>query len=224
VLTCHSLIDFDIEFFLFWAILLLCLDTEPATVYHLRNAKIPSIVTVATLLLLCAWLGLGDLLYQSGNYEKALKIAPFHTDALAASLKTTSDPDELDRLSDRILNLNPTHSLAYSAKANAAFARGNITDMIHYKEVAIQYAPYSIAEYCDYIEKLYIVMELYVKSADQNSAAFCLEKILSVPERMNAVASKTNPLAWRTGNNTEMVLPDSYLQLLEILAENNPNL
>ncbi len=224
VLACHSLIDFDMEFFLFWAILLLCLDTETATVYHLRNVRIPSIVTGAMLLLLCAWLGLGDLLYQSGNYEQALKIAPFHTDALAASLKTTSDPDELDRLSDRILNLNPTHSLAYSAKANAAYSRGQVSEMIQYKEKAIRLTPYTTEEYCDYIEKLYTVMELFVQTGDQESSVYCLKKVLAVPEMMEAAADKIPSLAYKTGNSAELVLPEEYQQLIAELTKANPGM
>ena len=64
-------------------------------------------------------------------------------------------------------------------------------------------------------------MELFVESGDQTSAVFCLEKILSVPEMMEAVAAKTDPLAHRTGNSTDLELPHNYQKLVDALAEAN---
>ena len=221
VLSGHSLLDFDLQFFLFWGILLLCLDWDSGKSIQIRKRKLPAAFSAAVILVVSLWLGLGDLFYQTGNYRKALLITPFHTDALAEIIKTTSDADELDHWADKILAQNPTHSLAYSAKANAAFSRGNVKEMILHKEKALQYAPYSIEEYCDYIDKLYIVMGIYMESGDYGSAAFCLEKILSIPSAMENVAAKTDPLAYQTGNSTQMSLPDTYQDLLSVLSEAN---
>lgn len=221
VLIGHSLVDFDLEFFLFWSILLLCLDWESGKIFHIRNPKIPAIIAGTASVILCTWLGLGDFLCQIGDFENALAVTPFHTDALTAKIKTTADTGELDRLGDKILSLNPTHSLAYSAKANAAFSRGAVMDMILYKEKAIQCAPFVVEEYCDYIEKLYIVMERFVEAGDHSSAVYCLEKILSIPEEIEETAAKTDPLAFHTGNSAELRLPDGYLKLVAALSEAN---
>lgn len=221
VLTGHCLLDFDLQFFLFWAILLMCLDWEEGKVFFLKRNTIP---TVAAALIIAAgsiWLSLGDFFFQSKRPDLTLQLTPFHTNALAAQLQKTSNIQTLDLLADSILEKNPTHSLAYSAKANAAFSRGQAEQTIRYKEKAIQCAPYTLAEYCDYLEKLYRLMELFVESGDQTSAVFCLEKILSVPEMMEAVAAKTDPLAHRTGNSTDLELPHNYQKLVDALAEAN---
>jgi hypothetical protein len=223
VLSAHCLIDFDLEFFLFWVILLLCLDFEDGKIYPLKSRRFTSAVT-AFLFGVCLWLGLGELLYQSGNTSAALKVIPFHTDALVSELKRASDPDELDSLADQILSLNPTHALAYSAKANAAYARGQVIDMIHYKETVLTLTPYTTEEYCDYIEKLYTVLELYVRNGDMESASYCLKKLLAVPDMMEAVAARTDPLADKTSNDTELILPDAYQNLLSELEKANPGL
>lgn len=219
-LSLHCMVDFDLEFFLFWSILLMCMDFQTGRVYHLKRKAIIGCIAVPALTI-AMWLGLGDLLYRSGQIDAAGKVVPFHTDALSAALQTTSDPDELDALSDKILALNPVHALSYSAKANAAFARGHIDDMIHYKECAIRYNPYAIEEYCDYIKKLYLVTERYLASGDQRSAEFCLQKILSIPDQLDRIASKTDPLAYQTGNDTSMELPEAYQMLLDALKETN---
>lgn len=224
VLSAHCLIDFDLEFFLFWAILLLCMDFEDGRVYLLKFRKSTATAITAVILGVCFWLGLGELLYQSGNTNAALKITPFHTDALASELKRAADPDELDSLADQILTLNPTHALAYSAKANAAYARGQVLDMIHYKEKVLTLTPYTTEEYCDYIEKLYTVLELYVQNGDMESASYCLAKLFAIPDMVEAVGARTDPLADKTSNDTELILPDTYQSLLSELAKANPGL
>ena len=223
VLSAHALVDFDLQFFLFWVILLLCLDFETGKVYCLRIPKGPGFAIMVPILALCLWLGAGDWCYQTGNTTLALKITPFHTDALAAAMKTADDPEALDQLADKVLALNPTQALAYSAKANAAYARGQIPEMMQYKETAIRLTPYTTEEYCDYIEKLYSVLEIYVRSGDQESAVYCLNKLLEIPEWMQEVTAGTDPLAFQTGNNSEVVLPEQYQRLLTELAKANPN-
>jgi hypothetical protein len=224
VLAVHCLFDFHLQFFLFWAILLLCLDFDGKQVYHLKPAKSVGIAAVTFVLGLCLWLGTGDLLYRCGKADAARKVTPFHTDALASVMTKADNPDELDSLADQILALNPTHSLAYSAKAHAAYARGQVPDMIRYKETVLTLTPYTTEEYCDYIEKLYTVLELYVRNGDMESASYCLKKLLAVPDMMEAVAARTDPLADKTSNDTELILPDAYQTLLSELEKANPGL
>jgi len=38
---------------------------------------------------------------------------------------------------------------------------------------------------------------------------------------MENVASKTDPLAYQTGNSTQMILPDTYQDFLSVLSERN---
>lgn len=223
MISAHAMVDFDLQFFLFWSILLLCLDFEEGTAFHLKISNPVKAIAAISVLMLSAWLGLGDWCYRTGNHETALRITPFHTDALAEQLKSAADPEEMERCADRILELNPTYALAYSAKANAAYARGQVLEMIQNKERAIQLTPYTVEEYCDYIEKLYTVLELFVQKGDTESAAYCLKKLLSVPVMLEATAAKTDPLAYQTGNNSELILPEPYQQLITTLANANPD-
>ena len=41
-----------------------------------------------------------------------------------------------------------------------------------------------------------------------------MKKILAVPEMMEAVAAKTDPLADKTSNDTDLTLPDAYQNLI----------
>lgn len=212
----HCMLDFDLQFGAFWMLLVCCLDLTQGKCHSLSRVQLAGAVGVL-LLLPSLWLGIGDWLYRQGKVDACLTVTPFHTNALASKLTTASDAAQVDALADKILANNPTHSLAHSAKANVALAKGDVLSMIQYKEDAIRYAPYTLDEYCDYFQKLYQVMNLYLQARDLNSAAFCRDKLLEIPEMMEAVARRTTPLAYRTGDDPSLVLPPEYLSILEIL-------
>ena len=213
----HCMLDFDLQFCVFWIILLSCLRLNfgrEILVIPQKAAYCLSAVLVAV----CLWLGSGDWLFRSQKSEHCLYVTPFHTEALAYELTDTENPDQLDRLADKILALNPTHSLASSAKANVAFSRGDIATMIRYKEQAIQFSRYTTAEYCHYFDMLYTAMQLYLQTGDVSSAAYCRDKLLQIPEMMDSVSIETHFLAGLTGDDSSLLLPPEYQTILDSLS------
>ena len=217
IVLAHCMLDFDLQFFVFWVILLSSLDFDKGNAYVFRKKKRVAALICALAASLCLWLGMGDLLCSMGFTDLGLHLTPFHTDALTVKLRISSDAEELDALADRILTLCPTSSLAYSAKANAALSRGQVLEMIEHKEQAIRCARYSTAEYCDYFEKLYAVMTMYLRAGDTGSAAYCAEKLKEIPQKMAAVSQTTSPLAYLTGDDTLLTLPEEYAEILNMM-------
>ena len=212
----HCLLDFDLQFLSIWAILLTCLDVHRGKHIALAPGK-GALCLSGVLVLLCLWLGAGELLQGMGRTEACLSLTPFHTEALTARLSVCEDPEEADRIADKILALSPTHSVAASAKANSAFSRGDIPAMAAFKEQAIQNARYTTAEYCDYFDKLHYAYRLYLQSGDPYSADYCRQKLLQIPQMMAAVSQSTDPLAPLTGDDSTLQLPREYHQILETL-------
>ena len=212
----HCMLDFDLQFAAFWILLLCAMDFSAGKVKILPSKKLPAAI-LAILAAVSLWLGSGDWLFRQGKVDACLALTPFHTDAMAAKLTTLKDPDELDALADQILSLQPTHSLSYSAKANAALAKGDVRSMIRHKEEAIRLSPYAAAEYLDYFQKLYWTMGQFLNMGDSESASLCREKLLQIPDMMEAVSQGTSPLAWKTGDDPTLELPEEYQQILNIL-------
>lgn len=215
-LLAHCMLDFDLEFSFFWLVLLSCLDFSSGKEWR---PKKPALIPLVLVLTLSLWLGTGDTLYRLGKTDLCLKVTPFHTQALTQELTQSSQAEEVDALADRILSLCPTHSVACSGKANAAFARGDMLSMMQHKEAAIAYAPYVNEEYLDYFRKVYTAMELYLRSGDQKSALYCRDKLLTIPAMMEETAQRTTPLAYRTGDDPTLTLPEEYKALLNALAQ-----
>lgn len=216
----HCMLDFDLEYAVFWILLLSCLDMRSGEQFTLPFRRVgcalAAIVTAISL-----WLGSGDLLYRIGKVDSCLALTPFHTKALEYRLMTTDDPARLDEIADRILQLDATHSLSYSAKANVAFSKGDMLSMIQHKENAIRCSPYSAAEYRDYFQKLYNAMQLYLNAGDQKSAAYCQKKLLEIPDLIGALAEKTHPLAYQTDKYVIPVLTENQIAILEALKQAN---
>lgn len=214
----HCMLDFDMQYLITWIIVLSCLDFETGKRYSIRKGKSIGAAACAGMMIICIWLGAGELLCHLQKTEISLRITPFHTDALSAQMQKTTDIDEQEALADKILKLNPTYSLAYSAKANIALSRGDISEMIGYKERAILCARYTTAEYTDYFDKLYVVMQMYLQAGDTKSAMYCREKILGIADAMQKVSQAMDPLAFKTGEDTSLELPFSYRLILKQLA------
>ena len=57
-------------------------------------------------------------------------------------------------------------------------------------------------------------MERYIAIGDQGSAAFCAQKLLTLPDQMNAVMEGSSALAWRVQHIPQLTLPAEYQEKL----------
>lgn len=211
----HCMMDFDLQFLAVWFLLVPLLELHEGKSLALSRRTISGCGAVAMVLVL--WLGTGDLLYRSGAVEACLKVTPFHTLALTRQLPGETDLAVLEETADRILKLNSHVSLAYSAKANAAYGAGDIRTMIESKTGAIENSPYDLEEYTDYFDKLYAAMDLYKKQGDAMSAEKCRQEILKIPRMIADVLEETDTLAWKIQHVPELELPQEYIDKLDAL-------
>ena len=208
VLGLHSLFDFDFQYPFLCFILLLALepDKQCRSFRPVKAAVIPAICLCAA----CLYFGLAAALLSFGHVEKAVKVYPGHTLAWLALLPEQADIPAMEDTADHILAHNDSVFLAHSAKARAAFSRGEIAAMIAEKEQAIRLAPYILEEYLDYFDMLSYSIELFRSAGDADSAAYCREKLLSISEMLRHTEEGTSALGWRIQDRPELTLPASY--------------
>lgn len=218
ILLAHCMLDFDLQFFIFWVILLTCLDFESSAQWKLEK-KTVGIVFISVCLVSCLWMGAVDFCYSIGKTDISLRLMPSHTDSLSVKLRQTSDIHVLNETADRILKGNPTFSLAYSAKANAALSQGDILNMMAYKEQAIRCSPHTAEEYMDYFDKLYAVSKLYLQNGDIKSAEYCERKIVQIYGMVRSVQEATDPRASQIGDYMVLKLPIRYRIYMRMLND-----
>lgn len=218
ILLAHCMLDFDLQFFIFWVILLSCLDFESSVQWKLQKKPVV-IVFASACLVSCLWMGAVDFCYSIGKTDISLLLMPSHTDSLSVKLRQTSDANVLHETADRILKGNPTFSLAYSAKANAALSQGDVLNMMAYKEQAIRCSPHTAEEYMDYFDKLYAVSKLYLQNGDIKSAEYCERKIVQLYRLVQSVQEATDPVTRQIGKNMALKLPIRYRIYMRMLNE-----
>ena len=63
-------------------------------------------------------------------------------------------------------------------------------------------------------------MERYIAIGDQDSAAVCAQKLLTIPDQLNAVMEGSSVLAWHVQHIPQLTLPAEYQEKLEQIPGN----
>lgn len=130
-------------------------------------------------------------------------------------LSQAEDAGEMEELADSILEGNGHVAVAYSAKARAAFARGDVQGFVQNKLTAIRLAPYQHEEYLDYLAVLVYSVKLYREAGDEESARFCVERAKEIPGMLKEVEERTSRLAWMINDRPEVTLSRENMELIE---------
>lgn len=216
IICLHSMMDFNLQFLAIFFILLSVIDLDE------KNTKAISekiVLAAGGILLGCVslYFAVASALYYFKIDTAAVSVYPGNTNAWMNILTETEDVEEMETIADKILDLNPVNPLANSAKARVAYSRGDFGNMISYKVKAIEYSKYSLEEYLDYFNMLYVGYQLYMENGDEASAELCTEHIREIPEMIEKVLEETDPLAYKITDKPELELPEEYKVILETL-------
>ena len=204
VILLHCLLDFDLQFIVVDFLLLLLLDGSSQFI-KLKRRSITFSLSAAVIALLL-WVGSASAVYYFKDYDLARKIYPAYTTAYINLMLKESNPEDADALADKIISINQSVSVAYSAKSRMAFADGNIHQMIEYKKQAISLGVYSIDEYREYREMLEIAEELYLNAGDESSAEYCRRCNNEIALMLEKVKNNTSKIAWMINDKPNLEL------------------
>lgn len=208
-LLAHCMMDFDLEYIAMYFIVLLCLDWDTGKTKTLK-LTVPAKAVSAVLILGSLYIGVGSTLYYSGKTEASVKVYPWNTQARMELLTEAETAEEMDEQADAILALNDTVALAWDAKAEAAYSRGDFGAVIDAKNNALANTKYIRSEYVDYFNKLAVGYQLYLQAGDTKSAQICLDEIIGIHSRIDRVLAATDELAWKITDKPYLVMPDEY--------------
>lgn len=208
-LLAHCMMDFDLEYIAMYFIVLLCLDWDTGKTKTLK-LTVPAKAVSAVLILVSLYIGVGSTLYYSGKVEASVMVYPWNTQARMELLTEAETAEEMDEQADAILALNDTIALAWDAKAEAAYSRGDFGAVIDAKNNALANTKYIRSEYVDYFNKLAVGYRLYLQAGDTKSAQICLDEIIGIQSRIDRVLAATDELAWKITDKPYLVMPDEY--------------
>lgn len=206
-LLLHSLFDFDLQFLslVFLLVLLSHAGVErPDSRLFRRRHPVAGRAVVLIGAALSVAAAVVDTSYYAQQPDLTLWLYPVHTQSQLYYLVQQNEAEGLEVLADAILSHNSYVALAYDAKANVAYAKGDGQSVIRYKQKAISLAPYTMAEYEDYGEKLFQLMTLYQQAGMADSAQTCRQCLLEIPTLLEQVEENTSPLAWKIADKPDL--------------------
>ena len=213
LLLAHSMIDFDLQFAALGVILVIMMDRESGKEYVIKSVTLYAGAVLAAAF--CIYFGTAAALYQRHNDKAAVKCYSGYTFAQLNLLTQESDAKGMEDRADTILSYNKSASLAWSAKARIAFAKGDFSHMIEYKKKAITLAKYTLEEYLDYADMLWQAKVQYEQAGNKTSAAICQEELHNIPLWIQETKDGTSYLGWRSYARPKLTIPPEYAWLKE---------
>lgn len=213
-LLAHAMMDFDLQFVSMYLAAMLCMEWESGKTIAFTPKKVPAVAISVLVSLFALYIGVVSALTYGGQDAQAAALYPANTLAQIQLLQQADDADELETLADDILARNESVSLAWSAKALAAWSRGDFGTFMTCKRSAIALAKYSIEEYIDYFQRLAVGVSLYAQAGDTASAQACYQEILNIQTMLEEVGSETDDLAWKLTDQPELTMPEEYYQYI----------
>lgn len=212
----HALVDFDLQYIAVHMIFLILLPWEcgRARMVSLGGKKRVPFIAAGISLLLC-YFAVGNAAYYFQQLSLADKFYPQNTFLQIEQLKTAQDAAEMEMRAEQILSHNSFVALAWDAKARVAFSRGDVRQMMEYKQRAIALSRYTLEEYLDYLDMLFSATEWYSQAGDMESAEYCTREAIGVQKQLNVVKANTDTLGWRIQDMPKLDLPERYQLYLE---------
>ncbi|MCM1498967.1 MAG: O-antigen ligase family protein [Clostridium sp.] len=214
MLFLHGMLDFDLQYIAVFFVWIICMEVQKGKRICLKYQPCIGAFFIG-IAMGCFYLGIAACCLQAGGKDVALTIYPWNTFAMIEDLKMEKDSLKAEETAARILKQNPYVSVAWSARARAAYANGDFENVIKYKKKAIEYNRYDIEEYIDYYEMLKVGIQLYGQNGDMESATICLKELQNIQTMIKASEDAASRLAWQIDEKPELEMPEEYDRFLE---------
>lgn len=217
-----SLFDFHLQFLAVAMVLALTLDVgKPERICRPAFVK-GSLVASGVASILFCYLFTAFFMAYINNQDLALKLYPWNMDALLEVLNNGAAAGNLEDqtvTAEGILKQNSHIAEAYEVKAAAAWKNKDYTAMAALSEKALDNEPYQLEAYEGYLQMLSAAITEASGQENWESVRLLAGKALEIPQRLNAVISRTDPIAYRIDDKPELTLPPEYQAYLEKLEQ-----
>lgn len=220
VMVLHSCFDFNFQFAAIFSLFVLFLDFESGREVRLGKCKVAVKSVLIVLLFLCCYTAVVSGMAQLEKCETVHKIYPWHTQNEITRLMQTEDIQKADVIADAILERNEYVSIAYSAKARYAYAQGDFTNLIKYKNELFEKAPFQYDDYEEYCYMLINGIQLYAQSGDEASVTVCVKELQKTQERLEHLNDRLSERGRRIKDQPVTELPEEiqdYIRRLEVI-------
>lgn len=222
VMVLHSCFDFNLQFVSMFCLLILFMDYENGKGMVIKKTSGYKI-GFAVMGLCCLYMGIHLVLVDWKQNETAHLLYPWNTQNESVLITQAEEIEDAVVIADEILERNEYLNIAYSVKAREAYEAGNFTDLINYKNLIFEIAPFQYEEYEEYCYMLINGISLYLQAGDVESVNYCKEELQDVRSRVESIDELLSELGKKIKDQPESELPEdiiNYIQGMEGYIEN----
>ncbi len=217
----HIVFDYDMQFIAILFIILLFIDDRRGVSNERVSILSLGIVTVVLMICITGALKLGssDYLYTIHRYEKSYKLYNGNTMSEAYMLREITNPDELKKYSEDVVDKNKELYVGYLYLASSYLQSGDFLSYMNYTSIALEKAPYEYQNYVDYATVLIYAAQTYINDGDKESASICVGELNRITGELEKLKDSSDKLAWKIYDKPQTELPTEYQNLIYSLKE-----
>lgn len=213
VIALHSCFDFNLQFVSIFCLLILFLDYDTGKEYVIRNTQ-SCIIILGLISICCLYVGIHLTLVDLKKNEAAHYLYPWNTQNESVLITQVEEMEDAVIIADKILERNEYLNIAYSVKAREAYEAGNFTDLINYKNLIFEIAPFQYEEYEEYCYMLINGISLYLQAGDVESANYCKEELQKVRASVESMDEHLSDLGKKIKDQPETELPEEIINYI----------
>ncbi len=185
----HSLIDINLEFPIVWLLILLMTVEEPILFHEKKTARLLTYFSALFIGTIALYMWQASYAYEQKDYEKAIKIYPYYTEAYRKLLK---DNDDLALVSyaKEAIAINPYMTESYEILASEALERLAFEEGISYLRDLVIYSPLLIEHHEAYSHGLIYAATYRHAYGDDEDALRYIDEIMAIPDSLTKLAKE----------------------------------
>lgn len=213
VIALHSCFDFNLQFVSIFCLLILFLDYDTGKEYVIRKTQ-SCIIILGLISICCLYVGIHLTLVDLKKNEAAHYLYPWNTQNESVLITQVEEMEDAVIIADKILERNEYLNIVYSVKAREAYEAGNFTDLINYKNLIFEIAPFQYEEYEEYCYMLINGISLYLQAGDVESANYCKEELQKVRASVESMDEHLSDLGKKIKDQPETELPEEIINYI----------
>jgi len=209
----HSLLDFNLQFVFIFLLLIYLMDDPEEKTYKIRCTPVK--VGAVALSAVTLYMAIPLLLAHIGTNPLANTLYPFNTQYQIKLLSKEQNVAAADELSQSILLRNEDSYIPYSIQSKCAYSKGDFANVMKYKRLALEKAPFCYEEYVEYCVMLINGIEAYTKKGDTGSINLCRQELCAVAKRLKDAEEKMSPLGKMIDDQPKFDLPEDIQKYID---------
>lgn len=207
----HSMIDIDLEYLVFIAIILgmVRYETKEYTFSNMKKNVVRLIIVINYIF------HLGTLAFICEDYTFASYIIPFYTDAIQEELYSATNKNIQLKLGEKSLNYNKYVSGGYEALENYYLEHCDYGNASICALKRVKLNKYDIEIYEEYVMLLNEALDYYRENNDKDRCYEYANKIMNVEQLISDVLIKTNPMAYKVKHVPNLEISCNMLEVMK---------